>query len=47
MTPAQIRAIVATERTAWVREMIHSIKVLPIATYDEFINNPDKIDRTL
>lgn len=43
MTPAQIRANVVAERVSWVREMLGSIKELPMATYEEFIGDPRNV----
>lgn len=39
MTPAHIRASVVLERISWVREMVRSLRTLPIATYDEFVSD--------
>ena len=40
MTPSQIRSDVVAERIAWIREMIGSIKKLPLSDYDAFISDP-------
>jgi uncharacterized protein YutE (UPF0331/DUF86 family) len=40
MTPGRIRSDVVAERIAWIREMIASIKRLPLSDYEAFINDP-------
>lgn len=40
MTPGRIRSDVVAERIAWIREMIDSIKRLPLSDYEVFINDP-------
>jgi len=43
MNPGKIRSNVVTERLAWVREMLGSVKKLPLGSYDEFISDPRNI----
>lgn len=43
MTPAIIRSSVVAERVSWIREMIRSVKSLPLATYEEFVSDPRNI----
>lgn len=40
MTPSQIRSDVVAERIAWIREMVGSIKKLPVSDYEAFISDP-------
>lgn len=39
MTPTHIRAGVVLERISWIREMVNSIRALPLSTYDEFVGD--------
>ena len=43
MTPAEIRASVVAERISWIREMINSVKALPLDSYDDFAVDPRNI----
>ena len=43
MTPNLIRASVVSERIAWVREMIRSTRALPVASFEEFIDDSRNI----
>jgi len=36
MTPTQVCANVVSERVLWIRTMIHAIRDLPLASFDEF-----------
>jgi uncharacterized protein YutE (UPF0331/DUF86 family) len=36
MTPALLRAKVIAERTAWIKEMMHSLKSLPLESLENF-----------
>ena len=37
MTPSRIRARIVSERVAWIRDMIHAIRELPLGTFEEFL----------
>ncbi len=39
MTPARIRSGVVLERISWVREMLRSVRTLPLSSYDEFVSD--------
>ena len=43
MTPSQIRAGVVSERISWIREMIASVRSLPLQSYDEFVEDPRNV----
>ena len=40
MIPGRIRSDVVAERIAWIREMIASIKHLPLSDYEAFVSDP-------
>jgi uncharacterized protein YutE (UPF0331/DUF86 family) len=40
MTPAQLRAKVLAERTAWARQMVAGIRSLPLESLDSFHSDP-------
>ena len=40
MTPTLIRGDVVAERIGWIRDMTGAIQKLPVADYEEFINDP-------
>ena len=40
MTPSTLRASVVAERAAWVRQMLDSLRNLPLGAADEFFSDP-------
>ncbi len=43
MTPTRIRASVVSERAAWVRSMLQSIRDLPMNSYAQFASDPRNV----
>lgn len=43
MTPTRIRASVVSERVAWVRSMLQSIRDLPMNSYAQFVSDPRNV----
>jgi len=43
MTPAKIMKRVVAERTAWIREMVRSIRSLPLETQEVFLADPRNV----
>ena len=39
MTPGSVRPELVAERAAWIREMIASVRRLPLASFDEFASD--------
>jgi uncharacterized protein YutE (UPF0331/DUF86 family) len=39
MTPTLIRASIVSERIAWVRSMVRSIRELPLDSFDDFVSD--------
>lgn len=40
MTPTALRRTVVTERAAWIRNMLHGIRALPLESLDAFLGDP-------
>jgi uncharacterized protein YutE (UPF0331/DUF86 family) len=40
---SQIRAVIVAERVAWIRKMVNGIRLLPVASYDEFMSDPRNV----